>query len=196
MKNVLFLVATLLSGTLALNAQTSYPKGSYMSLEEIVTKSPTGTHDLVVKVSKSGSEANVTSKDKNVKKKTINKEIWAVSDGENFVLNTAMFEYDSDYIKVQSEGKYLPFLAGVSKKDAAVAGVAGGIMGGAIASSIRKLYIMDSENGLVFKADKNIVSEFLQEYPEIQSEYENEKDPKDSEVIISYIRKLNSKLKE
>lgn len=195
MKLLLLNLTILISINYILEAQTIYPKGSYMSLEEIITKSPSGNHDLIIKISKGGSEANVSSKDKDVKKKTINKEIWAVSDGQNFLINTSLLEYNSDYMKVQREGKYLPFFAGVSKKDAAGAAVMGGLTGAAIASSIRNLYVMDSENGLVFKADKKIISEFLQEFPELQAAFENEKKYTD-EVMISYLERLNNKLKE
>ncbi len=43
-----------------------------------------------------------------------------------------------------------------------------------------------------YSLDKEVLDEFLAPYPDLQSQYENEKNHKKLEVQLKYIRELNS----
>lgn len=138
----------------SLFAQTEYPKGCYMSLEEIQLKKPSENFNLeMVERTKGeirmngGNDYKLVSPDKSIKRKILKKEIWAFSDGENFFINCLHHKCQTWYAIVESEGNELIFHGGVSGSEAASAAVMGGAIGGAAIATKRYKYSLDINSG-------------------------------------------------
>ena len=92
MKSVLTLFAQIL--VLCTFGQTTYPKGVYLSFEEIKTKSPGLEVELDVErrtrgeiKMNGGNDYKLFKSDKSIPKKTIKKEYYAYSDGDSLYIN-------------------------------------------------------------------------------------------------------------
>lgn len=128
-------------------AQQQYPRGIYMSFEEIQNKQPSMPDSATVKKRSGfdismvgGNDYRIKSKEKSVKK-VLKRKAWAYSTGDTLYINCRHYKAQTWYAKVCNNGNYLLFDAGMSKltkKDNAgmvVAGAAFGALGGAMAGA-------------------------------------------------------------
>lgn len=167
-------------------AQTSFPAGLYLTKKELLNKTPSMPYMLTRSSSADGFVNSFKAPAKEVKRKTINKKIWAISDGSNLYLNGYKIEFDFVYYKVEHEGKYLLYQGGIPAGDAAAIAFGGGIVAAAVASQSRWLYAWNPETEENFKLNKDILTKWLEKTPELQQEYQAESFPKDMDVIIRY----------
>ncbi len=209
----LFFVAGLLF-TIAAHGQ--YPKGAYMSLDEIRSKTPSQQLELQVvlrglgqiKMS-GGNDYLLKTDDKNIKKSFLKYDIWAYSDGENLYLNCLKLDSSHGYVCLIGDGRYMFFHAGLSDHTSTTLkeqqgkmirmSMMFGLLGGlaaADAATLRFLHALDKETGKVLAIDAEIMNDLLSVAPDLQSEFAQEPDRKYESVHIKYLELLNERLQE
>ena len=140
------LLIVLLSLTQNVTAQQQYPRGIYISFEEIQNRQPSLPDSANVKKRSGfdismngGNDYKIISLD-NAINKILKRKAWAYSDGDTLYINCRQYKAQKWYAKVLSYGDYLLFDAGMSKltkkeNGAAAAGVMFGAIGGAMAGA-------------------------------------------------------------
>lgn len=196
MKKVTICIFLIVFGKLF--AQTSYPQGCYMSLDELISKSPSEHYDLSIEERSSsdiqfngGNDFKLISEDNSISKRVLKREIWAISDGNTFYINGLLHDSQKWYSKVEDEGKYLIFKGAVPSSEAMAAGLLGGAIGGAMISEKRYIYVMDSKTGETSLVKKKNIHEVLSDYPDILSEYDTEEDKESPDILLKYVKVLN-----
>lgn len=146
-------------GAYTAKAQEKYPKGLYMSYEEIVNKTPSVMDTVVVKKRTSFDIAMVGGNDYELKSPTITKKVlkkkaFAYSDGDTLYINCIKYGAQPWYAKVSDAGKYLVFSAAMSKESVRAGntnplimsfmfGALGGALGGAMSAQERYVYTVE-----------------------------------------------------
>lgn len=191
-----------------------YPKGVYMSFDEIKTKEPSFELNLLIEKRSEGdirmhggNDYKLLSEDKDVTKSFLKKDIVAYSDGDTLYLNCRHFEAQSWYTKLLYNGdKYLIYKAALSSKrkvfDAQIdnsdllnlpfgGAIIGGIRGAVLATA-RCLYVFDKEDNKVIpiyaESLKNLLSidgELLFQFSVI------EENQNDEDIQIKYLKILD-----
>lgn len=208
MKKATLIITILLIGFYA-TSQGLYPKGWYMSFEEIKTKSPSKNYELEIEKRTNsdikmngGNDYKLISPDKTVKRKVLKKEIFAFSTGDSLYINCLPYKLQSWYSNIISDGEYFVFTAGIPMDETMQskemqAGMAFGAVGGAFAGASlamrRFLYILNLETNNVEMVDVEVMNKALKDYPELLDQYNSES--KKSEVLtqIDYLKLLNEK---
>lgn len=161
MKLSIVTIGLLLLFSLDSFGQTSFPKGVYMSWEEIQSKTPSDSMNLEI-VNRTpgeikmngGNDYKLVSPNKAVKKKVLKKAIWAISDGNQLYINCFHHGCQLWYALVDSEEGKLQFKAGVSNSEAVSAAVVGGAIGGAAIAMKRYYYSLDLQTMELIKGEK------------------------------------------
>lgn len=172
--------------------QTSYPVGVYMSQEELLTKSPSEQYDLTIEPLKNEINYHIRSPEKEVKRKVINRKIWAISDGEALYLNGYQIEFEPQYLKVLNEGKYLLYVGSLKASDAGMIAFGGGLIASTIAAQSRWLYAWNPETLENFKINKQVLEQWLEKTPWLLTDYQYEALPREMDVIIRYASLRNA----
>lgn len=208
------LLLTFLMITLYSTSQGLYPKGCYMSFEEVKSKSPSENYQLTIeKRTKSeikmngGNDYQLVSTDKSVKRKVLKKEIFAYSDGDTLYINCLKYLLQSWYSQVISDGRYLVFIAGIPMlKDmqskalqqdvqmSVMFGAVGGAFAGAELAMRRYLYIVDKELNVVKLVNQEVVKEVLKDSPHLLEQYNLESKPNETDIQVKYLKLVNSSL--
>lgn len=186
---------------------SSYPKGAYMSFEEIVSRSPSVQIDLgVLKRTKGdikmvgGNDYKLTSEDKAVKSKFLKKEIWAYSLGDTLYLNCFRYEVQPWYAAVISDGDYLVFRGGLSQNSEEQErqmqmgysfGAIGGALAGAKLALLRFLYAVDKNTHQIITVTPESLRGLLQKNNELLNRFEEEPNKESEEVLLKYLQLLN-----
>ena len=198
----LFLVASLSS----LAQQQNYPKGAYMSFDDIVTKTPSQKYELLVEKRTNGdikivggNDYKIESEDKSLKK-TIKKEMWAYSDGDTLYINCFHYKVQPWYAKVLSDGDYLVFKGGLSqlsdeqKEQMAMAsyfGAIGGAFAGAKMAMMRFLYVIDKKNNEISTLTPELLEKLLADDERLLQQFNEEADKKSEQILLKYVKLLN-----
>lgn len=209
-KHIVILIACLLSIPSLTYAQ-EYPRGAYMSLEEIISRTPSLPIDLSVirrtngeiKMN-GGNDYKLESEDPNVKNSFLKKDIWAYSDGDGLYLNCRQIDAQPWYTRLLSDGRYMIFTAGISSRNEVMRrqratntamgvmfGAIGGGISGAQTALMRFLYVLDKENGQVTAVDSETLRSLIGSNDALLNSYLNEPDPNDEETQIKYLQLLN-----
>ncbi|WP_159022410.1 DUF6563 family protein [Formosa sp. L2A11] len=204
---LLFLATTLLIENQSF-AQVDFPKGTYMSIEEIINKQPSQHYNLIIEKRTTGdikmnggNDFKLTSPDKSVSKKTVKKEVWAYSTGDSLYLNCFQYKAQPWYSNVISDGKYLVFKGGLSQqiderkkqtKTSNYSGAIGGAFQGAKLATLRFLYAIDkAENKIITVTPENLEL-LLSNNSKLLTQYNNEIDKVNEQVLIKYLQLLNN----
>ena len=188
-------------------AQTSYPKGIYLTIDQVKSKTPERAVDLKVTertneqmVSLGGNRYKLEPIGKTVKKKEITQNILAYSDGKDFYLNCNRYHLSKYYTKVISEGEYLIFksLNKASTADYVSIGKQFGVVGIAIEEGLKlkeepkleSLYALSQTPYRLLVIDKNKLKALLKSKPELLAQFEREKESNEN-VYIKYLKLLN-----
>lgn len=139
---VVFLVAVAaLTVTNSAMAQQKYPKGLYMSIDELVNQTPS-IHDEIEIIARTNFDLAMNGgndyelKSPTLDKKIIKRKAVAYSDGDTLYLNGKQFISQPWYAKVYRYGDYLVFDGCLSNNTGdVVAGVLFGAIGGAVAGA-------------------------------------------------------------
>lgn len=198
---------------LAVGQSTDYPKGVYMSFDEIIKKSPSVSEELEIerrtpgdiKMS-GGNDYKLFKSDKSVKKKTIKKEYYAYSDGDSLYINCIHYKIQPWYAPVLSDGKFMVIRGGISmiptiQKEQLnnqaqlgyMFGAIGGAFQGAKLAMLRFIYVIDKETNQIKTISSDYLHELLSDTPELLKQYEAEEEKANQEIFIKYLRLLNQK---
>jgi len=208
MRKIILILAVLLI-SFSVTSQEFYPKGSYMSFEELKAKAPSENFDLTIeRRTKSdikmngGNDYKLISADKSIKRKVLKREIVAYSTGDSLFINGLPYKLQTWYSKIISDGKYFVFTAGIPmdktmhtkemKLGMAFGAIGGGIAGASLAMK-RFLYILDKETNKVIMIDTEVMTELLTEYPELLDKYNLEGEKIEIPTQIEYLKILNTK---
>lgn len=208
MKKLLFIAAIISFFTCQMQAQQEkYPKGAYMSFEEIVNKTPSKQMDLqVIKRSKmdikmvGGNDYKLHTEDKSIRKSVLRKEVLAYSTGDTLFLNCLPYKVQPQYAKAISDGNYLVIKAGLSSNQkeykeqmqvAAMFGGIGGALAGAQMALLRFVYAIDKKNNQIIRITEKSMKEILGQKPELLNQYGAEANTDNEEVLIKYLRLVN-----
>lgn len=211
MKTILTTLLLGLVSILAFGQTTKYPKGVYMSYEEIISKSPSVSFVLEIeRRTKSdikmngGNDYKLFKSDKSIKKKTIKKEYYAYSDGDSLYVNCIHYKIQPWYAPVLSDGKFLVIRGGISidtktqkeqlENQAQLGymfGAIGGAFQGAKLAMLRFIYVIDKESNQINTVSSDYLKKLLSETPELLVQYEAEKEKVDQKIFVKYLRLLN-----
>ncbi len=186
-----------------------YPKGAYMSFDEIVSKTPSEQYDLeVIKRTAGdikmvgGNDYKIESKDKSVKKSVLKKDMWAYSDGDTLYLNCFQYKVQPWYSRVLSDGDYLVIRAGLSQQsDEQKAqmqmgyyfGAIGGAIAGAKLAMLRFLYVIDKNTNEIFTVTPESLENLLSGNKDLSFQFRNETEKESEEILLKYVKLLNEK---
>ena len=206
----IILIVTLVLITLNSFAQNNnYPKGMYMSFDEIINKSP--SENFTVELEKrtqgkikmnGGNDYQLNSVDKSVKRKVLFKNVLAYSDETDLYLNCFIYRLQRWYSKILSDKKYFVFKAGIPfesekfgyKLSELTKGKFigfGGALTGMKLALLRFPYVLNkSTQELNLVTDKNIRN-FISENEELLKKYEKETEKNDLEMILNYLIEWN-----
>ncbi|WP_167619135.1 DUF6563 family protein [Maribellus sediminis] len=205
--NLVFLLL-LASVSSSFGQQHNYPKGAYMSFDEIVNKTPSQQFDLeVIKRTNGdikmvgGNDYKISSEDKSLKK-TIKKEVWAYSNGDTLYLNCFQYKVQPWYAKVISDGDYLVFRGGLSqlsnkqKEQMAMAsyfGAIGGAFAGAKMAMMRFLYVIDKSTNEISTVTPELLDKLLANDETLLTQFNKETEKESEEIMLKYAKLLNEK---
>lgn len=208
MRKIILILAVLLI-SFSVTSQEFYPKGSYLSFEELKAKTPSENFDLTIeRRTKSdikmngGNDYKLITADKSIKRKVLKREIVAYSTGDSLFINGLPYKLQTWYSKIISDGKYFVFTAGIPmdktmQTKEMQAGMAFGAIGGGIAGASlamkRFLYILEKETNKVIMIDTEVMTELLTEYPELLDKYNLEGEKIEIPTQIEYLKILNTK---
>jgi hypothetical protein len=207
MKKLLLIAMIITQLTCYTQAQCKYPKGAYMSFDEIVNKVPSQQIDLqVTRRSRGdikmvgGNDYKLSANDKTVKKSAIRKEICAYSTGDSLYLNCAPYKVQPMYACVISDGDYLVIKAGISANQkeykeqmatAAMFGAIGGAFAGAQLALLRFVYAIDKKSNKIIRMNDQTLREILAPKPELLNLYAADVNKNSQETLIKYLRMFN-----
>ncbi len=202
----LFLLVTISS---SFGQQHSYPKGAYMSFDEMVNKTPSQQYDLdLIKRTKGdikmvgGNDYKIESADKTIKKKILRKDIWAYSNGDTLYLNCFQYKVQPWYASVISDGKYLVIKGGLSQyadmqKEQMAMGYYFGAIGGAIAGAkmamLRFLYVIDKSTNEISTVTPELLEKLLANDENLLAQFKDETNKESEEILLKYVKRLNEK---
>jgi hypothetical protein len=202
----LFLIGVIISQLIfyAQAQQNKYPRGVYMSFEEIVSRTPSKQMDLqVIKKTRGdikmsgGNDYKLAAEDKSIKKSVLRKEILAYSTGDTLYLNCLPYKVQPWYASVISDGDYLVIKAGISTNQkeykeqmatAAMFGAIGGAFAGAQMALLRFVYAIDKKSNQMIRITERSLSGILMEKPKLLNLYNTEANKGNEEVLIKYLR--------
>ena len=205
------IVVFALSITLAFGQKTEFPKGVYLSFEEIKQKSPSVFEELEVErrtkgdiKMNGGNDYKLFTSDKSISKKTIKKQYYAYSDGDSLYINCIHYQIQPWYAPVLSDGKFLVIRGGLSidrkiQKEQLdnqaqfgyMFGAVGGALQGAKLAMLRFIYVIDKETNKITTVSSAYLRELLSDTPELLEQYENEQEPSDQDLFVKYLKLLN-----
>ncbi|MCG6190478.1 DUF6563 family protein [Maribellus maritimus] len=205
LKLIIYLLVTTFASSFG--QQQNYPKGAYMSFDEIVNKTPSQQYDFDVERRTNGdikmvggNDYKISSADKSIKKKFIKKEMWAYSNGDTLYINCFQYKIQPWYASVISDGKYLVVRAGLSqlsdeqKEQMAMAsyfGAIGGAIAGAKMAMMRFLYIIDKSTNEISTVTPELLEKLLADDKEQLAQYNNEEAKDSEETMLKYLKLLN-----
>ena len=206
-------------------AQQQYPRGIYMTFEEIQNRQPSLPDSAKVKKRSGfdismvgGNDYRIKSSNKVINKK-LKRKAWAYSDGDTLYINCRKYKALKWYTKVLSYGDYLLFDAGMSKltkneNGGAVAagvmfGAIGGAMAGAAMAQMRFPYAIEVRTNTMYLITLDFIDKVMQNkgaaaYATFQNEKkvieklraERQKEIATETLINKYIPLINATITE
>jgi hypothetical protein len=179
-----------------------FPKGTYMTIEELNSRTPSSrfcNYQFVKRSSSDivmtgGNDYRIESKNDSVTKKNIKKTIFAISTGDTLFINDFKYKLQFWYSIARLDGDYLYFRASTCmdfKSPIATSGPQIGAISGAIQAKDRYLYYLNLKTGVIHIMTnsylKNVV---LKNQIELLSQFEKEIN-KDEKTFVKYFKLAN-----
>ena len=210
-KITLFIFLIVINHTLEAQIE-KYPKGIYMSFQEVIDKSP--SENFTVELEKrsqgkikmnGGNDYQLNPVKKNVEKKFLKREVYAYSNGTDLFLNSFKHDLQFWYSKVEGENdKYFVFNAGIPMnmkkygiESSDISIMFGGIIAGFSAAKralIRLPYLMNKNTKKVILVSEKNIQELMSESTDLIGEYEKEVKKDNVVTLTKYLLKwINEK---
>ncbi len=178
-----------------------YPKGIYFKFKDLKTGKP--SNDISVEIDKTSlggrllwnkNDYKLISKDPDVVKSVLRRDVFAYSDGDSLYINCKPHHLHSGYTPITSQsGPYL-FFSVIQGSPSAIIPAAGIATIGE-ANGVRFLYYLDSNTGEVDRLNQDMMNYLLADHVELYDLYKKEKFYDREDVLLNYIKLLeNSKV--
>jgi len=193
---------------------TEYPKGAYLTIEDLVVKKPSlkiklDIHKRSVSDLKWNSGNDYKLKSERISRKAIKKEFLAYSNGKSLFINCMRYKIQDGYSQIKMSGRYMVFTAGLSSDSSLktyqlqtnedpdfwkYVGVKGQDVSKINKKFLRFLYVIDTKSNRLFMIDeigmrKLLVktdADLLQQYnEEIEQTEDKEK------TVFKFLQLLN-----
>lgn len=212
--NILKLCFIIILQNIALNTFSQYDSlkvGVYRNVFELKKQSPLINNKI--EFDHGDYDDPIYSKDNNiyypkaitgvVTKKTLEKRMGFIYDGENLYVNLFIYGMGKGYSKITEFGKYSCFLGkpiASSEREkilnsAAFYGGLGGLTTAAIIIySVNKnniYYVVNFETGVLHYLNRYFIEFILKDYPNLLVEYKNSDYNESPEVILEYLKRYN-----
>ncbi len=204
MKKILLIVIILMFSVQAKPQNDAYPKGLYMSFEEVVEKLPSQNYDVELEERakgeikmNGGNDYQLNPINKNVKKKFLRGNVYAYSDGTDLYLNCLKYELQVWYSKVEGENEqYFLFNAGIPMfpkdygiKNNDISYVFGviGAFSAAKKALVRLPYLLNKESEEVVLVSEKNIKEVIGNSSKLAIEFDKEAEKEDVEVLSKYL---------
>jgi len=168
-----------------------------MSCDELRRRRPTSYDTFEIK-SRSGADVfmgggndyKVSSTSKNVSKKEITKEIFAISTGDSLFINCFRIGLEPNYTLAFYDNDLFFFTAGLSKNSDASMGASlyGGAIGSGTAALKRFPYIMSLQDCRAVIFTRKSFTYLLHPHAELYEKFRKEKDKDSDSTLIKYYR--------
>jgi hypothetical protein len=209
MKTFLLFFFLLLAPIFVYCQSNHFPKGAYMSFDEILERAPSRQLDLKllrrtqgdIKMN-GGNDFKLESEDNSISKKTIKKEIWAYSFGDTLYVNCKKYMMQTWYAPLISDGEYLVIKAGLSnyieeqKKQRNIGytfGALGGGIQGAQLATLRFLYVIDKKTKVAQTVIDERMPDILKTREDLLKEFNMETEMTEGDCV-QYLRRLNGEI--
>jgi hypothetical protein len=189
----------------------NFPKGAYMSFNEVRQKSPSSQCELIIKESgvdvnnKAGiNDYQLAAPSRCISKSAIRKEMWAYSDGNSLYFNCRHLRKDAAYTKVLTFGRFLAFYENENSGEKAaitaigsVLGPPGAMVGYAIGYAFenqepgRYLNVIDMDSAKLFYLDSAFLSVKLKDYPALYENFKSDLYAGNEEQQLMYVESMN-----
>lgn len=186
-------------------SQTTYPKGKYVSIDDLVKKEVL-KEAFVVKARDEedikihgGNDYDVFVFNEKHKEYELIKNVFAVSDGNTLFLNGKSVKNTKRFCKVIQEGsRFLVYVVSIQKGDYSSLGVMFGLIG-VIASAAaskdndinRYPFVLDLKNNRSEPLTKELIYKNLLQYPALLKQFESERNKNDVKIWLQYLNKMN-----
>jgi hypothetical protein len=212
MKYNLTLILTILLFHLSLGQELK--KGGYKTFEEFKNSTPSVDFQFLIQrrtqgdiVMNGGNDYKISSENEQFSRKVLKKEMWGISDGDTLYINGRVTTGLNWYSRVEVLGRYSYLIAafpinpviqddlGLDRETIGyMFGAIGGAIQGARIAKMRVSLLMNMETGTLILLNKDNMIKFLNQYPNIKEQYEQEKDKDTHETWMNYTRKINEAL--
>jgi hypothetical protein len=189
--------------------------GGYLSFKSLINNIPDFNSDFVIKkrtkfdiAMVAGNDYKITSGSTNLNP-TIKNDIWFIFSQDSLYINGKFVNGYSPYCKVENNGTYLYFSAGIPKKNlykkygfkrsmietnyVPIGGAIGGAVTGADLALARFYYFLDTKSGEINLLTKESLLLLLSQETELRDEFLNEKLSDYSSVQLKYLDKLSKR---
>ncbi|MFT6844172.1 MAG: hypothetical protein ACJAUV_000344 [Flavobacteriales bacterium] len=213
MKNVLLtFIAIVMYSSMLFGQSLKYPKGVYMSFNEVIERKPSQDTDLIVikrtkgsiKMS-GGNDYKLIKEDKSIKKKIIKKKYIGYSNGDTLFINCFHYKIQPWYTPILSDGKFLVIKGGLSmdpkiQKEQItnnaqmgyMFGAVGGAIQGAQMALLRFIYVIDKKTNKIITVTPEFIQEHLKDMPELLNDFTTEIEPSNQEKLLKYLKIINT----
>lgn len=198
--SLLFLCLSLMS----LYPTSSFPKGLYMTLDEIKKRTPSLQCKVIVEEQSQDAKVWMETNDyrllpegKCVSQHKLKRKVWAYSDGEHLYVNCRTIKLQLWYAKVLTTGRFLVFYENRVSQNIKDAAVLGGLIGAHIAINStqkpidRYLQVIDLKESMRYFVDSACVKKALTEHPELLQNFETELDKNNHKTLLAYLQMVN-----
>jgi len=202
MRSFLFLTILFFLSLLSAFSQNPFPRGTYMSCDELRRRQPTSYDTFEIQKRSDGDIAmvggndyKVSSETKSISNKIINKEIFAISIGDSLFINCFRLGLQPKYTLAKYDSDLFFFTAGIpSSKNSDVyaasyfLGPIGGGIAGANAALKRFPYIMSLQDCRAIILTRESFTYLLHPHTELYEKFRKEKDKDSDSTLIKYYR--------
>ena len=204
-------VAMLMVGPPGLAQEVAHPDGAYRTFLEYAGRKPLfhGRFEVSKVKAKRKYELDfLRLEDRNARHTVMDKSWWGVVIDDTLYLNCNQLGLGKGYVRMKLSGTYCYFTAPAALRDEQRRQLwhnsilFGAVGGGATVIHIhqdikdRVHYVLDPRSGSIRLLEPNHLDRImLEDYPDLQQQYRSEPDPTSIDVLVEYVRAINSKPK-
>ncbi|HMG89827.1 MAG TPA: DUF6563 family protein [Chryseolinea sp.] len=185
---------------------TKPQKGIYRDFQEFLNNAPSIQSPFIIlcksgddKIERGTADYRVMLLDTATKRRDL-KKFWGVYDGDAVYINEVVYGGPLNFKRMHGMGRYCYFKGSLVNNGSTVAGagVAVGLVGGALAAAIIEIdgdypYVLNINNGNVYLLDKETLKTILKKDEELLALYDEEERKSKKNTLLSYIAEYNQR---
>jgi len=185
-------------------AQTIYPRGTYMDIEELKNKTPSRpfyNYQIFKRTSgeilmNGGNDYRIESKNDSITKKIIRKDVFAISTGDSLYINGLNYKLQNWYCLARQDGDYLYFKGGACmdfKSPLATSEPAIGGIAGANQAKERYLYYLNLNKNTIDVLTVNNINKLATQKDSLITKQFQAEPQKDEKTVIKYYKIIKAR---